>query len=501
MAGKTRGSFRATPSRRDIAVYNEATGFVVTSRGMGGRGIDPTSRAWTSAFLRGDLLPIELVQDDSFVIRIVAGGKLSRQEEDEWVGRVSWILNCPDGQLVVAGGSEFLEEPLDAGENDELQSVRTIAIAPGTYRADFYTYLSGVNGAVLLERAMRQTAAETLGAYFRRTRTSTPFPDWLRARMVACPDLDPGYESEWKVEMPAEVPPFVDFLLHLTTATAAGKAPRRTEGWISNTVHDVRVPARCPLGLDARGVDRLAREAPGTPAVETVDVLTRVSAYALAPVDGGSVELPITQLVRAFRLAWFAHDSTDPEIRIVLPAGVRFEVNVQGVKLAAAERTNDGWRVGIESTASRWYALATVEELGRCLSMLPDGAKLELVKADSNSTGEPPAGLMRLRGTVNGGTWSIDAAFPQVDCARLGEALELSTQSEDERSFTVASAAEATQLLARYLAAWGELPGYNLRAEGASIRLDKPENMIVQMLARYEFVSRFGDVWTTKTPR
>jgi len=74
----------ADPIRRDVYVYNDATGFLITSQGVGGREIEPDDEAWTAAVRAGDLLPIELVQDDSFLIRVVAGGELTPQEAGEW---------------------------------------------------------------------------------------------------------------------------------------------------------------------------------------------------------------------------------------------------------------------------------------------------------------------------------------------------------------------------------------------------------------------------------
>src|SRR4051794_8977161 len=99
-------------SRADLVVYNEATGFMITSQGLCGRdfsGIDADDPEWFDAVNDGVFLPFELVQDDSFVIRVVVDEPLSREEEDEWVGRTCHKLRVPDGKLALLGGGlEYL---------------------------------------------------------------------------------------------------------------------------------------------------------------------------------------------------------------------------------------------------------------------------------------------------------------------------------------------------------------------------------------------------------
>lgn len=63
------------PVRQDLDIYNEATGFVVTSRKMAGKTMDEGSPEWKKGVSKGELLPLTLVQDDPFIIRVVAGVK------------------------------------------------------------------------------------------------------------------------------------------------------------------------------------------------------------------------------------------------------------------------------------------------------------------------------------------------------------------------------------------------------------------------------------------
>lgn len=140
----------AAALRRDFYVYNEATGMLVTSARLGGKGWDNGGKAWEKGVRNGDLIPVELVQDGPFVIRVVVGGGLEPQEAEEWVGRLDWKLRVPDGDLVVCGGPEYVLEDFDDEDDSPVaEFVRRMDIPRGEYRATLYTYLGG---AALSER-------------------------------------------------------------------------------------------------------------------------------------------------------------------------------------------------------------------------------------------------------------------------------------------------------------------------------------------------------------
>src|SRR4249920_3482995 len=63
--------------RADLSIYNEATAFLVTSESMIGRQLSPDDTRWKQAIADGDLVPVELVQDDPFIIRVVVGDTLT----------------------------------------------------------------------------------------------------------------------------------------------------------------------------------------------------------------------------------------------------------------------------------------------------------------------------------------------------------------------------------------------------------------------------------------
>src|ERR1051325_5606939 len=52
------------PLRHDTYVYNEATGFMITSLDMAGASLDEGSKKWNKAVADGKMIPVSLFQDD-----------------------------------------------------------------------------------------------------------------------------------------------------------------------------------------------------------------------------------------------------------------------------------------------------------------------------------------------------------------------------------------------------------------------------------------------------
>jgi hypothetical protein len=235
-------------SRTDLDVDNEACGFMIGSASLHGGAYaeaEDGDARWLAGIAAGDFLPIGLVQDDGFVIRVVVDEPLSAREDDEWVGRTRHRLRVPDGRLVVVGGCQ---EYLAGEEMDEFTA--SLPVPPGDYLAEVYSYLHGVNGDYCLREAGLD---EPLGAYFRRTRPGEPFPPWLRDLCAHDPRLDPGHEEEWrdvKVDYDAEKPAYVGFLVRLSPLVEDPAPPATERGWIA-IGQGARRPAACPLGLIA----------------------------------------------------------------------------------------------------------------------------------------------------------------------------------------------------------------------------------------------------------
>ena len=69
-------------------------------------------------------MPRDLIEDDSFVARVVFGA-LSSKEKPEWIGRGSRRLNISDVRLVVAGSPSYVRE----GFEDEFFAI--LDVPPG----------------------------------------------------------------------------------------------------------------------------------------------------------------------------------------------------------------------------------------------------------------------------------------------------------------------------------------------------------------------------------
>ena len=426
MAAHEPASEPAFPIRRDLGVYNEATGFVCTSRRMAGRTLEEGSDAWMKAVARGDLLPLSLVQDDSFVLRVVAGAPLSEQERDEWVGRVEWHLNLGDGRLCVTGGAPFSNEDYDADEPYHEAFVVDIAVPKGRYRATLYTHAHGLNGAAVLDELAGggYDSHEATASWWARTRPDEPMPD---------------FDAEEDL---------VEFLLHLEPVE---KAPSKRElgalpesGWFTGW-EQARKPERCPRGIKGVDVLRRVREESGSwTYVRDVDAMLGESAPMT--VTGGPLELTIDDLPSVARLGWFASRWVAFELRCTVPSGadvasLAWPPDVIGV-------VEDGvLRVLMSADVAPHELFTRLREMAGVVATMPSGTVLELAAAPTSALrGEPgDAGRMRFRGAVRSGTWTIDAAFPAVDAATLTAAVDLARAAAGDHDRSLAAASVFAQ--------------------------------------------------------
>lgn len=384
------------PIRRDFLVYNEATGFVVTSRRMAGKAMDEEDAAWRKAVARGDLMPISLVQDDAVVIRVVAGAPLAPVEAEEWVARIDHHLDIKDGRLCLTGGAPFSTAGYDAGDASLEQFVAELAVPPGRYRATLYTHVHGVNGGGVRDH-VAGGEAEPLEDWWTRTRGSEPLPDWEEETLVG-------------------------FLLHLEPMDVVpkqGLTPLPDGGWFDDTVQ-VRTLTRCPRGLLVHDVVSTVREDAGE---WTYVRDPRAGRKEVAPkaVRGGPVPLPLAEFWRALRIA---------------PIGMRWatmalEAPATRATRAFAERT---WPEGVLAVeagdAVRFLASADLEgdalreafaTVAAAMAALPDGTMLTL---DVATLADDDPAHVRLTGSVHGDEWRIATSAPAMRAEALVEALE-----------------------------------------------------------------------------
>ncbi|MGH8078342.1 MAG: hypothetical protein ACREPE_13585 [Lysobacter sp.] len=248
--------------RRDLNLYNEANGWLITSASRSGlstatpcRGSG--SKQWRAAIADGGFLPVQVTEDNPINIRVVVNDRLVAREEAEWVDRLSWKLAVPDGRLVLAAGSEYVCE----GE-DDARFVREVEIPAGTYRVDVYSYLHGVNGRLGLRHAGVEDAA-ALREYWEDTRGGDPVPAWLLSELrdadqdateSAEDALSVAQKRSWRVweesvhhatSDDAQELHLVDFLVHLTPLIELPPMPALDDGWF-DCLQAPRRPQRAP---------------------------------------------------------------------------------------------------------------------------------------------------------------------------------------------------------------------------------------------------------------
>jgi hypothetical protein len=463
------------PVRRDLGLYNEATGFVVTSRKMAGKTLDDPSPEWRKAVMKGDMLPLMLVQDDPFIIRVVAGGPLSEQEKEEWVARVDWHLNVPDGKLCVTGGSLFTNDDYDEGDAQSEQYVGQVDLPKGRYRAALYTHVHGVNGGSVLDHvAGGYGKGEALESWFARTRAGEDRPGWDDVELV-------------------------DFLLHLEPIDAAPKTGLSTlpeDGWFGGA-ENARKPERCPIGLPGHNVVRsFADEVPGN-WTYVRGVFEDMPAIDRRPVKGGPVSLPLESLARAVRIAWFGTRFTATELRLTPPAGTSLDLRGAWPEGVVAVDERGVARVLFDSDSDIGTILERLPALAARLAAFPPGTVLEVCCAPTDTMPGSPdgVGLLSLRGPIRDGAWRIAQAYPETDAATLGAALALAAELEGSATIAVRDEAEGHAILAWAKRNFGtHLKDNPPRLADGAIRFKKPGHQ-VSLLGIAAFATRFGGTW------
>jgi hypothetical protein len=227
---------------------------------------------------RHEVILQELVEDDSFVVRVVVDEPLTEQEQQEWIARVRWPLTLPDGKLFLAAAfnSDWLRYLVEREHKAPVQ------VPPGDYLAEVLTYFPTgnamemrdlwVEGAPPGSWAERYTArligsddglgtpaGPPLGAWFRRDHPGRPFPSWAASHLQWYPENDPGHEQDWRagaaairdgrLKVEPEPSNWVGVLVHLLRRDAGVElSTPKPDGWFPPD-EGLRWLERCPLGL------------------------------------------------------------------------------------------------------------------------------------------------------------------------------------------------------------------------------------------------------------
>lgn len=514
--------------RKDVFVENDSGGFSLLSSSVVDRVIHD-GRADDARFVSAhEVILGSLAGDASFVARVVVGEPLAADEQEQWIARYRAALDVPCGRLLVCGGfdPDLLGEWRESGEAG---SVHEVAVPPGRYLVDVYTYLHTMNGRVILDGVWKQK----LGAWFRRDHPGRAFPSWVAGELCLFSDEDPGHEATWEdvaaaveagtVEIETDTLDWVGFLFHLQPFDPEAERTEPEEGGWFGTEQGLRRPARFPLGVAAHAEDPVYRSAlepllggDGEDEAESggadgdvdaadvvsVDVFSHADAYPLATIEGGPLEMSPRHLPRLYRLAWFAAGSVQPEVRVTGPNAGNFATLFDGWPGYAARNHGAVLRLGF-AASGRWGALRALEGGNPdTWTYFPSGSVLELATGViGGDEGDPAPGAMRFRGIVEGQVdpcvWKVAEAYPPVSAVVLREALALSEAAENGRRLELKDADEAQQVLDRFFETWGDMLTEDnpIERTGAALVLEKVEKSILYVVAAEAFRLRYGDVW------
>jgi len=335
-------------------------------------------------------------------------------------------------------------------------------------------------------------------------------PVWLHNRCVNDPDLDPAERKRWKRVPEKRGGHVVDFLLHLEPNASPTPPPIGDHGFAEAA--DCRRPEIFPLGLavkDLEGLDDEEDEDEEDDEPEDEEAKTdhgeglknltsqvasaqsRSARFALEPVSGGPVEVPLVKIARVARLAWMCHPYTQPSVRISFPQS---PIDLDDVEDAVIRRQGRELQITFANTGQAAGAQDAMLALAKQLDGLPDGCEVELETARSgNPLGPRPVGLLRFRGGVAAGTWRIDATFPPVDAEVLREALALTQTLEAPRLLEARDEAEAQRIEERVAQHAADFFHANtLQRAGAELALRRRDPVALWQVAVRAFWLRYA---------
>jgi hypothetical protein len=510
--------------RHDVYVGNDAGAWSLLSSSVVEEVVEDYGRNAGTFFEKQRVIGSLLVGDQSLLVRVVEGEPLTDEEREQWVAHFRWGLHVPCGRLLVTGGfdADVLAAWRDEGGNEDGGNPREVAVSPGHYLVDVYTYLPTMNGRAFC----RDVWKEKLGAWFRRDHPARAFPSWVAAELLRSPEGDPGHEDDWgdvaasvrsgKLVVETDVLDWVGFLVHLQPwdDAAALSTPEDPGGWFG-AGQGLRRPEGFPLGVPAHAKDAsfarhalrplIGKEEDARPLVQCqpADVLSTTDKCPLLKIEGGPVAVPLKQLPLVYRLAWFATAGAQPEWRVIGKdaAGLARRFGSRP-DLMVARGEGDVLRIGFAQKYDTWFTQFEVfDELDdSAWTGLPAGSLLESAAREEDEE----AGLMRFRGPTSGSgdgaIWAITESFPPVAAPTLREALALVEAAKDPSSLVLRlrSPEEAQQVLERFVGEWDwvlDLENDRPRRDGAGILFEEPQRRMMYAVAASAFCVRYDDVW------
>ena len=492
--------------RRDIFIENDSGGLSVIAAAAADAIIED-GRENDLRFVEGhQALLLMLYGDDSLPVRVVVDEPLTADEEREWLARVSWKLDAPDGRLLVMGGfdPDVLAWWRDAGDPDaDGRGVGVIAVSPGSWRVDLYTHAGSMNGRAILDEL-----DEPVGAFFRRSHPDRRFPVWLAHTLEFDGEDDPGHEGLWRdvaasiesgeLAIDTELASAIGFVVHLTPFD--GPDPQVPDGGWFDWEDGRRVPDVCPVGLPAQVPDpegewfldrALRRERPAEPppvATAIVEIIESWPGDPLRALEGGAVAIGPSD---AFHLYWIAGLASDspPAFELWVDDAPGWVAPAPTAEFGVVEKSGGIVALGAPLNSGGWWLWWGARAAAQTLSTVPDGASLDLAMTPrvwEDDELDPAVGRALYSGRVENGEWKLTEVSPAVSADTLNAALAfvrvleagyVTVRSDAERE-ALESAARVFQL--------------ELAHEGDYVGLTDPDERFLLMLAEPVFRTRFG---------
>lgn len=472
--------------RIDQYLHNEAASFVITSKNLSQRvsiGLDEVD----AGIEAGIVLPVELVEDGSFGIRVIVNAPLSKQENEEWMHQANGKLNIADGVLTIAAGNEYLAAPQSKALQDS-GAVLNVRLSAGVYAVTLLTYINSVNAIYALVDSAQ------IGKWFRQTRPHRDFPAWLKVLCSEEPTQDPGHETFWEQydAQKESNEKFISFILHLNYLGTDADAQNTPGAWLPRlTPSTMRLPAKCPLGLPFK--EPANRQAKPTKSRE------RPESYPLMSLNNESLSLAITTLTVPYWLSWFAQRPSQIHFKLDLPSRNCFSPNWSSVPHLKVAMAYQGYLFALQGEGEPYFD--SLRALGKLLLSAPDNSMLEMTLVYQPTHHElltDAPHFQRLVGKIVAGTWMLTGIFPPTEPEILSQAFELARKLEEEETIVALNTKELAGILKNCID--DSRLTEALATDGLKIKiLPTKEKQEIARLGSLVFKLRYGDTWPALT--
>ncbi len=491
------------PFRQDFHFYNEATGFTICSAKLLGKEIDDTSARWKTSVKKGLLIPVALIQDDSFNLRLVVGDEMSALESTEWVGKIESCLDLDKGELCIGAGAEHLYgDSDDAEEADEYLQI--LKLPPGKYNATLYMYVPGINGfACLDEIAGGYDKHEPLLPWFRRTRNNQSIPLWLQNLCVSGCEIDPSNPTEFTNNPfidSEQIPEMIDFLLHLQPASelSSKDAIDPDSGWFPEMT-GARIPVNCPIGIEALNLIKKEPKCNVGPIVYPRNVFELLSSNEPKELDGGLI-LDLDEILDVVYFAHLTHPNSMMEIRMSGLGNLELLDWAEDIEQRIVQVAFSAGQIGIlfgNDLPTSAY-ISEIQKLFPSLKKLKDDVELELCFCNNwKKIDSVVPGAHRFRGKLKSAQWHLDSVYPSNSSSVIAAGLALA-RAVRSSALTVNEQAEFDTILKR------AKKGYPYHFDDNEIVWEKSmvtvvpfDPLLLQIIGQAALDTRFPTAWKT----